>query len=96
MGPEWPEGLILPHPLGVVINPLASIGSNCVIYQGVTIGSRKGPAAPSIGDRVVVWPGAVVLGDIVIGSDAQIGPNAVVINDVAPGVTVVGNPARPL
>ena len=40
--------------------------------------------------------GAVVLGGIRIGAHALVGAGSVVTRDVAPGETVVGNPARPL
>jgi UDP-2-acetamido-3-amino-2,3-dideoxy-glucuronate N-acetyltransferase len=43
-----------------------------------------------------VGSGAVILGGIRIGTDALIGAGAVVTRDVDPGLTVVGNPARPL
>src|SRR5271154_7177142 len=33
-------GLLLPHPNGVVINPAARVGPNCLIFAGVIIGSR--------------------------------------------------------
>jgi serine O-acetyltransferase len=42
----------------------------------------------------VLSPGAKILGDIVVGDNAKIGPNAVVRNDVSPGATVVGIPGR--
>lgn len=44
----------------------------------------------SIGSGVVILPG------VTIGEAALVGAGAVVTRDVAPGETVVGNPARPL
>lgn len=46
--------------------------------------------------RVSLGSGAVILGGVRIGEGALVGAGAVVTRDVAPGETVVGNPARPL
>jgi UDP-2-acetamido-3-amino-2,3-dideoxy-glucuronate N-acetyltransferase len=43
-----------------------------------------------------IGSGAVILGGVRIGAGATIGAGAVVVDDVAAGATVVGNPARPL
>jgi acetyltransferase-like isoleucine patch superfamily enzyme len=40
--------------------------------------------------------GAVVLPKLTVGADAVLGAGAVAVRDVAPGITVVGVPARPL
>jgi maltose O-acetyltransferase len=50
----------------------------------------------TIGENVWIGGGAIVLPGIRIGDDAIIGSGAVVTRDVAPGATVVGNPARPV
>ncbi|MDP9491682.1 MAG: N-acetyltransferase [Actinomycetota bacterium] len=46
--------------------------------------------------RASLGSGAVILGGVTIGGGALVGAGAVVTRDVAPGATVVGNPARPL
>jgi UDP-2-acetamido-3-amino-2,3-dideoxy-glucuronate N-acetyltransferase len=43
-----------------------------------------------------IGSGATILGGVRVGRDALVGAGAVVTHDVAPGETVVGNPARPL
>ena len=43
-----------------------------------------------------IGSGATILGGVRIGAEATVGAGAVVVRDVAPGATVVGNPARPL
>jgi serine O-acetyltransferase len=86
-------GLYIAHTYGVVIMP-AKIGKNCSIISNVTIGMRNERAFPSIGDNVFIGAGARVLGGIRVGDGARIGANAVVIEDVPAGVTVVGIPAR--
>lgn len=86
-------GLLLPHPNGVVISPRAVVGTNCLIFQQVTLGSR-GEGAPIIGNHVDIGAGAKILGTIEIGDNVKVGANAVVIANVPAGQTVVGIPAR--
>ena len=80
--------------LGIVVHRHAVLGSNIVIAPNVVIGGRGRPGAPVIGDDVLIGAGACVLGPIVIGKGAKIGANAVVLQDVPPGATVVGASAR--
>ena len=47
-------------------------------------------------DNCSIGAGAVLLPGITIGEGAMVGAGAVVTKDVAPGTTVIGNPARPL
>jgi UDP-2-acetamido-3-amino-2,3-dideoxy-glucuronate N-acetyltransferase len=42
-----------------------------------------------------IGSGATILGGVTIGAGATVGAGAVVVGDVAPGATVIGNPARP-
>ncbi len=47
-------------------------------------------------DNVTIGSGAKLLGPITIGHGAKIGANSVVITDVPPNCTVVGNPGHPV
>jgi serine O-acetyltransferase len=88
-------GLLLPHPVGVVVHPMANIGPNCLILQNVTLGTGDRIAGlPTLGAGVDVGAGAVILGGVTIGDRARIGANAVVLTDVPAGATAVGVPAR--
>jgi serine O-acetyltransferase len=88
-------GLSIPHPNGIVINPGATIGPNCLILQQVTIGyGGRAPGNPTLGGHVDVGAGAKILGGVTIGDHAKIGANAVVLTDVPAGATAVGIPAR--
>lgn len=49
-----------------------------------------------IGCNAWIGGGAIILPGVTIGDDAVVGAGAIVSRDVAPGVTVVGNPARPV
>ncbi len=85
------------HGMGVVIGDTAVLGDACTIYHGVTLGGTswdKGKRHPTLKNNVVVGAGAKVLGPIVIGNDARIGSNAVVVKGVPDGTTVVGVPGR--
>ncbi len=81
-----------PHPVGIVVCNRATFGRNVTVYQNVTIGvGKKGDVpAPSIGDDVVIYSGAVIVGGISIGEGAVIGANAVVTKDVPAGSLVYG------
>jgi serine O-acetyltransferase len=89
---------VIAHQSGIVVHEEAVIGDDCKIRQGVTIGQVSGSGdrdgAPTIGDRVEIGVGAVVIGPITVGDDAMIGPNAVVVRDVPAGTVVMGPPAR--
>jgi len=87
-------GLLLPHPNGVVIHPAAKIGPNCLLFQQVTLGTRGGTEAPVLEGHVDVGAGAKLLGGIRVGAHAQIGANAVVLNDLPPCKKSVGMAAR--
>jgi serine O-acetyltransferase len=92
-GADIGGGLYIAHPIGTVIS-VKRMGRNCSIIAAVTIGMRNEWKFPEIGDEVFIGAGARVLGGIKIGNHAVIGANAVVIHDVAEGLTVVGIPAK--
>ena len=90
------EGLYLGHWGTLVINPKVIIGKNCNIAQGVTIAQAnrgKHAGVPIIGDEVWIGPNAVVVGNISIGNNVLIAPNAYVNFDVPQNSIVIGNPA---
>lgn len=92
---EIGKGVLLVHNgLGVVIHPKATIGEGTYIYQNVSIAGRNNRGAPSIGKNVFIGPGACILGGVVIGDNAVIGANSVVINDIPANSVAVGIPAR--
>jgi len=87
------------HGSGVVIGETAKIGSRVTLYQGVTLGGtgfQPGKRHPTLGDNVTVGSGAKLLGPIVVGDNAKIGANTVVVEDVPAAATVVGNPGHPV
>ncbi len=89
------QGLLIHHFGGIIINSAAVLGAECTLHHGITIGNRvSGGPSPILGDRVMVGAGAKVLGGIIIGSDAEIGANAIVLKSLPPGAVAVGMPAR--
>lgn len=76
---------------GIFIHEGVTIGDDCQIAQGVTIGATD-KGTPTLGTGVEVFPGALIFGPITIGDGATIGAGAVVFQDVPAGATAVGVP----
>lgn len=89
--------ILMPVPLGIVIERGVELGSRVTVMHQVTIG-RKDPVVPRehggnlavIEDNVFIGAGAKVLGPVRIGRGATVGANAVVTRDVPSHCTVVG------
>jgi serine O-acetyltransferase len=92
-GAEFGPGFVLIHSTGVVINGNVRGGQHVYVEHQVTIGA-EGRASPVLGDHVFLGAGAKIVGAVTIGSDARIGANAVVVDDIPAGATAVGVPAR--
>ena len=85
------------HGMGVVIGETTEIGDDVLLYQGVVLGGvslEKHKRHPTLGNKVVVGSGAILLGPIKVGDEARVGAGSVVIGDVPEGATVVGVPGR--
>lgn len=85
------DGVLLFHSYGTILNA-REIGEGCRIVCNITLGDKKGQT-PIIGKHVEILPGAVITGDVAIGDNCVIGPNAVVYKSVPTNCVVVGNPA---
>lgn len=71
--------------------------TRCTLGDFVTVGPNATICGDvTIGDDVMIGAGAVIRNLLTIGAGAVIGCGAVVVEDVPAGVTVVGNPARPI
>src|ERR1700716_708150 len=92
-------GFFIDHGMGVVIGETADIGANVTLYQGVTLGGTgfaTGKRHPTVQDNVTIGSGAKLLGPITVGHGSEIRATGVVIHDVPPKSTVVGNPGHPV
>ena len=90
-------GLYLGHAYGINVNPRASIGCNCSLHKGCTIGQenrgeRRG--CPVLGNDVWVGINSAVVGNITIGDNVLIAPLTYVNCDVPSNSIVLGSPCR--
>ena len=96
-GAELGESFFIDHGTGVVIGETAVIGERVRLYQAVTLGAKrfeaddkgdlvKGSARhPVIGNDVVIYAGATILGRVTIGHGSVIGGNVWLTHSVPPG-----------
>lgn len=94
--------VVIDHGMGVVIGETATVGDDCLIYHGVTLGGKvaqareetNGRRHPSVGNGVMIGAGATLLGPITIGDGAAVGALSLVLKDVPAGALAVGIPAK--
>jgi serine O-acetyltransferase len=97
-GAKIGRSFFIDHGAGVVIGQTTIVGDGVKLYQGVTLGAKSFPVDergelirgqkrhPTLGDRVTVYAGAVVLGgDTVIGDDCVISGGVCVTESVPAG-----------
>ena len=103
-GAKIGKNLFIDHGMGVVIGETSEIGDNVTIYHTVTLGGsspsidsekqRHEKRHPTIKDEVVIGSGAQIIGPVIVGKNARIAANAVVVRDVPENATMVGIPAK--
>jgi serine O-acetyltransferase len=86
-------GMFVSHGFATIV-VAQRIGADCLISQQVTVGYSDKGGPPTLGDRVRVGAGAMILGPVHVGDDAVVGAGAVVVHDVPAGKVVAGVPAR--
>ena len=98
-GAKIGKNLFIDHGF-TVIGETAEIGDNVTIYQCVTLGGtnptngKGGKRHPTLRDNVIIGSGAQIIGPIVLGERSRVGANAVVMEDVPEGATMIGFKAR--
>ena len=90
------KGFSIAHRGTIVVSAASTIGQNCRIHEGVTIGATNGSLnAPQIGNNVFIASGAKIIGDITIADGVCIAANAVVTKSITePDTTWGGIPAK--
>jgi serine O-acetyltransferase len=86
------EGFMMDHGTGIVIGETCTIGSNCCIYHGVTLGGTGKALSdrhPKVGDNVIIGCNTTILGNIPIGSNSKIGSGSIIVKPVNPFSTVL-------
>lgn len=97
IGGEIGPGFYIGHFGTVIVSVNSSIGSNCNISPGVTIGAtRRGEkkGAPKIGNLVWIGTNAIIVGNITVGNNVLIAPGAYVNFNVPDNSIVLGNPGK--
>jgi len=97
-GAQIGRRFFIDHGAGVVIGETSEVGDDVTIYQGVVLGGvsvKKGKRHPTIGSKVVIGAGGIILGPVHIGEGCQIGAGSVVVTDIPPYTTAIGIPAKP-
>ncbi len=99
-GAQIGESFFIDHGTGVVIGETTVIGKRVRLYQGVTLGARRFAVGedgillknyqrhPTIGDDVVIYAGATVLGPIVVGDGSTIAGSVWLTSSVPAGSTI--------
>lgn len=96
---EIGPGMLVSHPVGIVVGRGTVIGSEVTLFQGVTFGVKSWhPNAirefPKVGNKCYFFAGAAVLGGIKIGNNCIVGAHAVLTDDVPDGGMALGMPAK--
>jgi len=92
-------GLMIAHPVGIVVGRGTVIGSEATLFQGVTFGVKSWhPEAigkfPRVGNQCYFFAGAAVLGDVTVGDNCVVGAHAVLTSDLPDGGLALGVPAK--
>ncbi len=91
---EIGRNVSFPHPIGIVIGDGVLIGDDCIIYQNVTLGQKDGKY-PILQNECVLYPNAIVVGNVYLHEGTIVGAGAVVTKSTETKHEVLaGIPAR--
>ena len=89
--------LFIDHGTGIVVGETTISGKNLKLYQGVTLGAlslkcgahlKGSKRHPTIGENVIIYAGASILGNITIGNNVTIGSNVFITESIPDNVKV--------
>ncbi|MBI2789646.1 MAG: hypothetical protein HYX59_13285 [Elusimicrobia bacterium] len=92
-------GLVLGHPVGIVIAQNTEIGANAFILQGVTFGVKNWEPGsvnhlPKVGDNCIFCNNSTILGGVKIGNDCVVSSYTLLTKDMEEGSYALGIPAK--
>ncbi len=90
------SGILVDHATGIVIGETCVLDDNISIMQGVTLGGtgkETGDRHPKIKCGVLLGTGAIIIGNVTIGTGAKVAAGSVVLDNVEAHTTVAGIPA---
>ena len=100
-GAKIGKNIFIDHGTGVVIGETTEIGDNVKIYQSVTLGALSFPKDergriikgrkrhPTIGNNVIIYSGATILGsEAIVGNNAIVGGNVWITSSIPSGTKV--------
>ncbi|NUM49587.1 MAG: serine acetyltransferase [Flavobacteriales bacterium] len=79
---EIGEAFKINHGTGTVVGARSKIGNHVLLHQNVTLGEKNG--RPTLKDNVIVYPGAVIVGEITVGENSIIGANTFLDKSLPP------------
>ena len=90
------RGLRIMHVGPILMNARVTVGEGCAFhFNTAVVAGGTDDAVPTLGDRVLVGLGAVILGGVQLADGIAVGANAVVNKSFPePDITVAGAPAR--
>ena len=85
---DLPDIIYLQHPVGTVLGR-ATYGNYLAVYQGVTVGSSVDGNYPKLGEGVVLYGGARVIGSAEISSNSWVAPGTIVMDQKFPCASIL-------
>ena len=86
-GAKIGKGLFIDHGAGIVIGETTEIGDHCFMFHNVTLGGtgkHLGKRHPTIGNKVIIGTGTILLGPTKVGNNVNIGAGTFIINKKIP------------
>jgi serine O-acetyltransferase len=87
-------GIFFVHTQGVTVGPGVVTGRRLTLYGGTVIGGRQKTGRewgyPVLGDNVILFAKASIIGPVTVGDDVQVGAHALLLDDAPAGARIRG------